>query len=106
MVYRHKFAANKLGINSVEGVNCIPDELNQHRPAQQENSMLDSAPRTLPYLLTGYGLPHLMGYLPTKSGSYHPAPLSPLGLLDSAQEMGLAGIEIPLDRLVPVFDGK
>ena len=61
---------------------------------------------TLPYVLTGYGLPHLMGYLPTKNGDFHANPLSPTQLLNSAQEMELAGIEIPLDRLAPVFDGK
>src|SRR5690242_1089123 len=47
-----------------------------------------------------------MGYLPTKAGEAHPAPLGPIGLMDAAQEMGLAGVEIPLTTRVPSFEGK
>lgn len=52
----------------------------------------------IPYVLTAYGLPHVMGYLQTQSGVAHPAPLGVLGLMDAAQEMNLAGIEIPLGK--------
>lgn len=61
---------------------------------------------TIPFVLTAYGLPHVMGYLPTRSGEAHPAPLGPVGLMDAAAEMELAGVEIPLSRRVPSFDGK
>jgi 3-oxoisoapionate decarboxylase len=58
----------------------------------------------IPLVLTAYGLPHVMGYLATKAGDYHPAPLSIFGLMDAAAELGLAGVEFPLpspDRVPP-----
>ncbi len=51
---------------------------------------------TLPMALTGYGLPHVMGFLATKAGQPHPAPLDIFGLMDAARELGLEGIEAPL----------
>lgn len=73
--------------------------------------MMDAQPpapdaQRLPYVVTAYGLPHVMGYLPTKSGEVHPSPLGAVGLMDAAREMGLAGVEIPLTTRVPSFDGK
>lgn len=50
------------------------------------------------YLLTGYGVPYTLGYLPAPDGTPNPNMLSPLGLLDAAVEMGLAGVEIPMYR--------
>jgi sugar phosphate isomerase/epimerase len=50
----------------------------------------------MPYVLTAYGLPHVMGYLKTRDGQSHPSPIGPVGLMDAAVEMGLAGVEIPL----------
>jgi len=47
-----------------------------------------------------------MGYLPTRNGERHPAPLGPVGLMDTAYEMGLAGVEIALTQRVPSFEGK
>lgn len=63
-------------------------------------------PSPIPYLLTGYSLPHAMGYLPTKSGERTAAPVTPVDLADAAHALGLAGIEVPLSRIAPVFDGK
>jgi sugar phosphate isomerase/epimerase len=63
-------------------------------------------PPQIPYLLTGYSLPHAMGYLPTKAGERAANPVTPLDLAMTAREMGLAGIEVPLSRVAPVFDGK
>jgi sugar phosphate isomerase/epimerase len=37
-----------------------------------------------------------MGYLPAKDGTRHPNPLDPIGLMDAAAELGLAGVEFPL----------
>lgn len=51
---------------------------------------------TLPLVLTAYGLPHVMGYLPTKAGETVRSPLSVPDLAAAAAELGLAGIEIPL----------
>lgn len=52
--------------------------------------------KRLPLALTGYGLPHVLGYLPTRDGQHHPTPLSLEGLMDTACGLGLAAIEIPL----------
>ena len=49
-----------------------------------------------PFLLTAYGMPHVMGYLATQDGTHCAKPLSPVGLMDAAMEMGLAGVEFPL----------
>jgi sugar phosphate isomerase/epimerase len=59
----------------------------------------------IPYALTAYGLPHCMGYLPTKSGEKYTAPLTSIDLMDLADAEGLAGVEFPLLSLVPSFDG-
>jgi sugar phosphate isomerase/epimerase len=50
----------------------------------------------IPFALTAYALPHVLGYLPTKDGTPNPNPLSPLGLLDAAKTRNLAGVDIPL----------
>ncbi len=60
----------------------------------------------IPFALTAYGLPHVMGYLKTKSGEAHPDPLGPIGLMDAAVELGLIGVEMPLSTRVPSFDGQ
>jgi sugar phosphate isomerase/epimerase len=60
----------------------------------------------IPYVLTAYSLPHAMGYLPTKAGERAARPLTPVNLVEAAAEMGLAGVEVPLSRVTPVFDGK
>ena len=52
----------------------------------------------LPFALTAYGLPHVMGYLATQDGTPHPSPLGVFGLMDAAAEMSLAAVEIPLTR--------
>lgn len=62
--------------------------------------------RKIPYALTAYGLPHVMGYLPAQDGTRHPAPLDLFGLMDAAAELGLEGAEFPLSRRAPSFDGK
>jgi len=46
--------------------------------------------------LNAFGLPHVMGYLPTQAGEKPAAPLGRIGLMDAAVEMGLAGIEAPI----------
>lgn len=48
------------------------------------------------FLLTSYGMPHVMGYLATRDGVMRAEPLTPVGLMDAAVEMGLAGVEFPL----------
>ncbi len=50
----------------------------------------------LPLVLTAFGLPHVMGYLATRSGEKADPPLQAFGLMDAAVELGLAGIEAPL----------
>ena len=60
----------------------------------------------LPYLLTGYGVPYSMGYIPLNDGSPNPFPWSVMDLIDRADELGLAGIEIPLTSRVPSFEGR
>ena len=52
--------------------------------------------RRLNMALTAFGLPHVMGYLPTKAGERATPALDALGLMDSACELGLGGIEVPL----------
>src|SRR5688572_5569407 len=46
--------------------------------------------------LTAFGLPHVMGYLPTKAGERAEPALDAVGLMDTACELGLAGVEVPL----------
>lgn len=48
------------------------------------------------YVLTAYGMPHRMGYLPTRDGKPHAKPLTVIELMDAAVEMGLTGVEFPL----------
>lgn len=59
----------------------------------------------LPLLLTGYGVPYSMGYIPLKDGTANPRPLDPIALMDRAGALGLSGIEIPLTSRVPSFEG-
>lgn len=61
--------------------------------------------KRLPFALCGYSLPHVMGYLKTKGGEACAEPLTPLGLMEAAQELGLSGVEFSLASLVPSFDG-
>jgi 3-oxoisoapionate decarboxylase len=51
-------------------------------------------------VLTGYGLPHTMGYLKTQAGDLHPTPYSPADLMDFAGSLGFEGVEIPLPKLI------
>jgi sugar phosphate isomerase/epimerase len=60
----------------------------------------------LPFALTAYSLPHVMGYLPTKDGAPNPVPLGATGLMDAAVDLGLAGVEMPLVSRFQSFDGK
>jgi len=53
----------------------------------------------LPLALTGFGLPHVMGYLATQSGERANPVLDAFGLMDAALELGLSGIEAPLPAL-------
>lgn len=50
----------------------------------------------LPLALTAFGLPHVMGYLATRSGQRPSPALDVFGLMDAAVELGLLGIEAPL----------
>jgi sugar phosphate isomerase/epimerase len=52
--------------------------------------------RRLNMALTAFGLPHVMGYLPTKAGERAEPALNAIGLMDTACELGVAGIEVPL----------
>lgn len=49
-------------------------------------------------VLTAYGIPHVMGYLPTQSGEHCSEPIGWKGLMDTAVENGLAGIEVHLPK--------
>jgi 3-oxoisoapionate decarboxylase len=60
----------------------------------------------LPLLLTGYGVPYSMGYIPLKNGSVNPRPWDTIELMDRAATLGLIGIEIPLTNRVPSFEGR
>ncbi|MEX2139049.1 MAG: sugar phosphate isomerase/epimerase [Pirellulales bacterium] len=60
----------------------------------------------LPLLLTAYGLPYSMGYIPLQDGSANPSPWTVIELMDQAAELGLSGIEIPLTSRVPSFEGR
>lgn len=65
-----------------------------------------NAPATrLPYALTAYSLPHVMGYIPTQDKTPNPAPLGTMALLDRAAAYGLQGAEFPLSARVPSFNG-
>jgi sugar phosphate isomerase/epimerase len=60
----------------------------------------------LPMLLTAYGVPYTMGYIPSADGAPNPTPLTALQLMDKAVELGLSGIELPLTTRVPSFEGR
>ena len=60
----------------------------------------------LPLVLTAYGVPYSMGYIPLKDGTPNPRPLTTIDLMDRACELGLAGIEVPLTASVPSFEGR
>ncbi len=60
----------------------------------------------LPFLLTAYGVPYSMGYIPLKDGSANPSPWPVTELIDRAAALDLAGIEIPLTARVPSFEGR
>ena len=64
------------------------------------------ADNRLPFVLTAYGLPYTMGYIPLKDGSANPSPWTVSELVDHAAELGLAGIEVPLTSRVPSFEGR
>lgn len=66
---------------------------------------MSPAPR-LPLLLTAYGLPYTMGYIPLRDGTPNPRPLSPLELVNLACDLGVSGIELPLLPRVPSFEGR
>jgi 3-oxoisoapionate decarboxylase len=53
----------------------------------------------LPLALTAFGLPHVMGYLATRSGERAEPVLDAFGLMDAALELGLSGIEAHLPAL-------
>jgi sugar phosphate isomerase/epimerase len=55
----------------------------------------------LPFVLTAYALPHVIGLLPTKTGQPHPRPMQPVQLMDAAAELGLSGLEFPLKTTDP-----
>ncbi|HLK59603.1 MAG TPA: sugar phosphate isomerase/epimerase [Chthonomonadaceae bacterium] len=67
--------------------------------------MTELSTQKTPVALCAYSMPHLMGYLPTQAGERIAEPLTPLGLMDAAQERGLTGVEFPLAARVPSFDG-
>jgi sugar phosphate isomerase/epimerase len=71
-----------------------------------ENRPVSGQRSPIPFVLTAYGLPHVMGYLKTKAGESHPDPLGPIGLMDAAVELGLAGVEMPLSTRIPSFEGQ
>src|SRR5689334_3234833 len=67
---------------------------------------MESSTRQWRLALCAYSMPHLMGYLPTRAGDKIATPLTPLELMNAAQEMGLTGVEFPLSARVPSFDGE
>jgi len=58
-------------------------------------------PGRIPFVLTAYGLPHVIGMLPTRGGVPHPSPAPPVDLMNAAAELGLAGLEFPLKTTDP-----
>ena len=49
-------------------------------------------------VLTAYGIPHVMGYLKTQAGEHCDKPIGWAGLMDTAAENGLAGVEVHLPK--------
>jgi sugar phosphate isomerase/epimerase len=72
--------------------------LNHVETMFEGNRLLMSDAARLPYALTAYGLPHMMGYLPTRSGEAYPNPVSIEELMRRAADLGLAGVECPLPK--------
>lgn len=58
------------------------------------------------YSICSYSMPHVMGYLKTKSGTSCVKPLTPVELMDWAVLRNLKGVEIPLEPVVPSFGGE
>jgi sugar phosphate isomerase/epimerase len=54
--------------------------------------------------LAGYGMPHMMGGLATKSGEHARDPLGPLGLIRAAASLDMAAVEVPLPSDPAVLD--
>jgi 3-oxoisoapionate decarboxylase len=52
----------------------------------------------IPYALTAFGLPHMMGYLPTRAGETYPHPVTIQDLMRRAIDLELAGVECPLPK--------
>ena len=48
------------------------------------------------FAVTAYGLPHAMGFLPTKDGAKPEKPVTIFDLMDWAKERGLAGVDVPI----------
>jgi len=57
------------------------------------------------YSICAYSMPHVMGYLKTKGGASCNKPLTPVELMDWAVSRNLKGVEIPLQSVVPAFEG-
>ena len=57
-----------------------------------------STPPKLNMVLTAYGIPHVMGYLATQAGEKCAEPIGWLGLMDTAVQNGLAGVEVHLPK--------
>ena len=70
---------------------------------QPEQRITLNTDNRLAMALTAYGMPHTMGYLETRAGESHPAPLGLTRLMDAACELGLSAVEAPLS-LTPSFD--
>jgi sugar phosphate isomerase/epimerase len=64
------------------------------------------ASRRRRFVLTGYSVPHAMGYLPLANGQANPQPWTAWELIERARRLGLQGIEIPLAAKVPSFEGR
>jgi sugar phosphate isomerase/epimerase len=52
----------------------------------------------LPFALTSFGLPHMMGYLKTRAGEAYQIPITTEELMRRSAELGLAGVECPLPK--------
>lgn len=52
------------------------------------------------FAVTAYGLPHAMGFLPTKDGARPEKPVTIFDLMDWARSRGLSGVDVPLPASV------
>lgn len=52
------------------------------------------------FAVTAYGLPHAMGFLPTKDGAKPEKPVTIFDLMDWARSRGLSGVDVPLPASV------